>query len=206
MFTPQIRGQYIYKFSTKTDKFPSELYEFMSTNLDKSRKKDLKVFIAEFRNFWMSDTLSEMQKKAVIKITNKMSIKRMRPFPNYEIYIKTIMNLSRNQVALGMFDKWMKTLTPLLKSKSSTNYVRYLQKSTELFEHNYIYSSNAVIWKVSNLDFEISVNGTMPVFTFNTIDISCKTRRDSSIIFQTQGKLDIIKGKWILRCAFFNNY
>jgi hypothetical protein len=169
----------------------------MSTNLDKSRKKDLKVFIAEFRNFWMSDTLSEMQKKAVIKITNKMSVKRMRPFPNYEIYIKTIMNLSRNQVALGMFDKWMKTLTPLLKSKSSTNYVRYLQKSTELFEHNYIYSSNAVIWKVSNLDFEISVDGTMPVFTFNTIDISCKTRRDSSIIFQTQGKLDIIKGKWI---------
>ena len=190
-------GQYVYKFTTKkTEKFPSELNEFMSKNMDKSKKKMLKAFIANFENFWDSDTLSHDQKKAIIKVSNKMSFKRMRPFPNYEIYINTIIKLGRNELALSKFDKWMKSVEPLLHSKSSSNFIKYLTKSTDLFSSNYIYASPAVIWQVSKLDFEIVVIDNFPVYNFNTVDIRCVTRRDSSFIFQTQGKLNVIKGRW----------
>ena len=190
-------GQYVYKFSVKkTEKFPSELNEFMNHNLDKSKKKILKQFIAEFKIFWDSDTLSQDQKKAVIKISNKMSFKRMRPFPNYEIYINTIMKIGRNELGLSKFDKWINSVEPLLRLKSSTNFIKYLNKSIDLFSTNYIFTSPAVLWQVSKLDFEILVVDNFPVFVFNTIDIKCITRRDSSFIFQTQGKLNVIKGRW----------
>ena len=197
VITSSLSGQYVYKFTIKkTEKFPSELYEFMSQNIDKSKKKALKKFIADFKNFWDSDTLSQDQKKAVIKISNKMSFKRMRPFPNYESYIKTIEGLSRNDLALSKFDDWIKSIEPLLKSKSSSNFLKYLTKSIDLFSFNYIYASPAVVWQASKLDFEITIVKNLPVFIFRTIDIKCMTRRDSSFIFQTQGKLDVIKGRW----------
>ena len=196
-FSTAVFGQYVYKFTTKkTEKFPSELYEFMSQNLDKSKKKELKIFIENFTTFWESDTLSQDQKRAIIKVSNKMSFKRLRPFPYYESYIITIMKLGRNTLALSKFDDWMNSLEPLLKIKSSTKFIKYLTKSTDLFSNNYIYKSPAVIWKVSKLDFVISVENNYPIYTFKTIDIKCITRRDSSNIFQTQGVFDVINGRW----------
>ena len=191
-----IQAQYLYKFSSRIDKFPSELHEFMSTNLDKSKKKTLKLFIGEFTNFWNSDTLTDTRKKSIIKIANKMSFKRMRPFPNYHSFIVTVMKLGRNEVALAKFDEWIKSLNPLLQAKSSTNFLRYLTKSTDLFGYNQIYASPSVQWVASRLDFDIGIKDKTPIYTFRTINLICRTRRDSSIIFQTQGKLDLLRGKW----------
>jgi hypothetical protein len=189
-------AQVVYKFSSRIDKFPKELNEFMSKNIDKDRKKSLKAFMLEFETFWTSDTLSQDQKKGIIKDANIMSAKRMRPYPDFDLYIKTIISLGRSKSAMVQFDVWMESLDPLMKAKSRSDFHKYLTKSTELFTHKFLYSSPTVRWEVNKLDFQIKSDGKHPKFIFNTIDMRCYTRRDTGVIFQTQGELDIITGRW----------
>ncbi len=189
-------SQTIYKFSNRVDKFPSELEEFMSNNIDKTRKKELKDFIDNFTQFWSSDTLTENRKKEVISKANQMSVKRMRPFPHFQTYIEAIMDMGRTPIAAEMFDVWMSSLDPLLKQKSYTDFMTYLSKSTDLFSQRRIYNSATVVWEISDFSFDIDNSGKVPIYNFKTINLKCTTRKDSNIIFQTQGKLDIINGSW----------
>lgn len=195
-FVIPTKGQAIYKFSSRIDKFPKELKEFMEKNIDKDRKKELNSFLETFEAFWMSDTLNEAQKKEILKDANIMSQKRMRPFPHFQTYIETIIQMGRNPVALTHFDMWMTSLDPLMKAKSYTDFMSYLSKSIDLFSFGRIYTSPSVIWEASSLNFEISIEEKLPLFIFKTIDLKCTTRKDSTVIFQTQGTLDLINGKW----------
>lgn len=190
------QSQMIYKFTNRIDKFPKELQEFMEKNLDKSRQKELKVFMETFEDFWMSDTLSEDQKKMVIKDANVMSTKRLRPFPHFQAFIETIIQMGRNSAAHQHFDVWMTSLNPLLEAKSSSNFMTYLDKSIALFANNKIYSSESVDWYISSLDFELKTDDRLPIFVFKTINLKCTTRKDSTLIFQTQGTLNLITGQW----------
>ncbi len=196
LFCFSANSQQFYKFSNKVEKFPSELNEFMDFDLDKSKKGELKDFIKTFTNLWNSDTLKITQKKDIIKMCNVMSQKKLRPYPHYDAYINTIILLVRNEKALSMLDKWMQSIDPLLKAKSTTNFMKYLENSAKLFNKFYIYNSPTVTWQVSSLDFDIDISGNNPIYVFNTINILCTTRKDSAIIFQTQGKLDLINGEW----------
>jgi hypothetical protein len=190
------QGQTIYKFSNRYDKFPKELQEFMGVNLEKERQKELKEFLEIFTTFWMSDSLNDNQKKSVIADANTMSAKRLRPYPHFDAYLKTIIQMGRNPKALLRFDEWMSSLQPLLKSKSSTNFLTYLEKTIDLFSKNQIFASEAVIWEVSSLDFVLKFDDKNPIYEFNTVNLKCTTRKDSTVIFQTQGKLDLITGQW----------
>ena len=196
LISSSVFSQSIYKFSSRQDKFPYELEEFMSQRIDKSKKKDLKVFMEQFSLFWNGDSLTQAQKKEVIIDANLMSKQRMRPFPDFEEYVSTIMNLARDSVAYKQFDNWMQSLQPLLKSKNKRRFFKYLTKSKEIFIDKDLFRSSTFNWKVSKLDFEIIVESRLPYFVFKTIDMSCYTNGDTGYIFQTQGKLDVIKETW----------
>jgi len=129
-------AQSSYKFSKRTDKYTYELKEFMTSRIDKSKKKSVLEYLDRFDLFWSSDSLNETEKLKVIKISNMMSRKRMRPFPEYKNYLDALWAVARRKEGKDMYDKWLNTLMPLLSSRSKTNFLRYLDLSKDLFASN----------------------------------------------------------------------
>lgn len=189
-------AQSSYKFSKRTDKYTYELKEFMTSRIDKSKKKSVLEYLDRFDLFWSSDSLNETEKLKVIKISNMMSRKRMRPFPEYKNYLDALWAVARRKEGKDMYDKWLNTLMPLLSSRSKTNFLRYLDLSKDLFASNILYKTGTFAWKTDNLNFKLEMEGKYPVFIFDSLDLSCITKVDSGSIYGTKGVCNPLKSKW----------
>ncbi len=189
-------GQKVYKFTKNPDKFPKELDEFLSLNLDKSKKDAHELFMDKFTLFWKSDSLDIPQKNKIIEVCNIMTAKRMRGYPHIEQLLSTVMVVNSKEVGKQMYDDWIISIDPFLNNKSINMILGYFERTRFLILNNEIYHSPSVNWVVSELKFKIVISGKYPKFVFETVDLICRTRKDSSVIYQTQGTLDVQKNVW----------
>ena len=189
-------AQSSYKFSKRTDKYTFELKEFMTIRIDKSKKKQTLEYLERFDLFWSSDSLSEAEKLKIISISNMITTKRMRPFPEFKKYLDALWAVGRRDEGKKMYIKWLNTLIPMLSSRSKTNFLRFLDVSKDLFTSNILYKTATFAWKTDNLNFKLEKKGKLPVFIFDSLDLTCITKVDSGSIYGTRGVCNPLKSRW----------
>lgn len=189
-------GQKTYKFTKNPDKFPKEFDEFLSINLDKSKKDAHELFMEKVASFWKSDSLDIDQKNKIIDICNTMINRRMRGYPHLEQLMLSVVALNSNEVGKQVYNDWITSLDPYLANKTINLILGYFERSRYLILNKEIFHSPSVVWAVSELKFKIVLTEKFPKYVFETVDLVCRTRKDSSVIYQTRGTLDIQKNIW----------
>ncbi len=189
-------AQQAYKFSKRTDKYTIELREFMTIKIDKAKKKQILEYLDRFDVYWMSDTLSKEQKLRVISLSNKMTFKRMRPFPEFKQYLDAVWATGSSKKGNEVFMQWTENLEKLLGGRSKTNFLRFLDISTNLFRYQLLFRSQTLRWKTSSMDFKMIMQGKYPIFIFDSLNLTCYTKVDSGVIFHTRGVCNPLKTKW----------
>jgi hypothetical protein len=196
LFSHELMAQTSYKFSRRTDKYTYELKEFMTAKIDKSKKKAAIAFVEEFEIFWMSDSISESDKLKIIAISNLITKKRMRAYPEFKKYLDAIWATARRDEGQKIFTQWLETLGSLLGGRSKTNFLKFLDISIDLFGSNILYKTASFNWKVSNLNFKMITKGKLPLFVFDSLDLTCYTKVDSGSIYGTSGVCNPLKSMW----------
>ena len=196
LLSQELMAQTSYKFSRRTDKFPYELKEFMTMRVDKSKKKATLEYLDRFEVFWLSDTLKDSDKLAIIRIANGMTLKRMRAFPELNKYLESLWTTARSKEGLKMYSTWLEILEPLLGARSKTNFLRFLDVSTDLFGGNILFKTASFHWKTDNLNFKLLTKGKLPIFVFDSLDLVCYTKVDSGAIYGTKGVCNPLKSTW----------
>ncbi len=186
-----------YEFSYYLDKYPSELKEFVFMNASKEKKKEFSPLLEEFSVFWQSDTLNDDVKKHIAKMSNMMSMNRFRPNPTFLYLAQTIMSISRDSDNVDNILPWLKSMDYYIKRKKSAYMNMYLQSSRHFFETHLISDKSNKNWKVSNGRMTISVDNKSPVFTFENVNLTGFTAKDSSYILRTSGMYFPMKDRWI---------
>lgn len=195
----ELSAQTMYRFSKREDKFIAELEEFMKIKADRERKAVVDTFVEWYGAMWNDPLLMNKDKKTkIISMCNKMTAKRLRVKPHFENFLLAshacIVSAGLSE---ELFDKWMDNNQSLLKERSSTRFLKFLTSSLELFNGNYIHNGNNLKWKVSNLNLTIEKEGRFPIFVFSEVDLTCRTRADSSLIEGTKGVYHPISNRWI---------
>lgn len=183
-----------FTFSGDLEKLPGEMNTVMgSGNL--SNEDDF--ILKSFSDFWKSAVLSEDQKKEFIGLANLMLQKKARGNPHFKLLMKSIVEIKKSSNFEPSYPEWMKGMVHLLENaKTLTPFVNYLNFSSELASNNSIFESSSVRWKISNLNFRYHVNEKGIQIKFEKANLTCYSRRDSIMIYETEGIVNPVENIW----------
>jgi len=161
-------------------------------------KKAAKVFIESLALFWNSGQADEPLKNLIITTCNRMAEKRARPYPDYHMYLETVMVFKQSAQSQESFDNWHQAITDLLHTPRFA--LRHLKSliavSKNLVENNAIYTTPAVVWYTRSHDYRYEYNDKKLSVVVGPTDLVCHTKRDSITIYNTQGVFYPLDEMW----------
>jgi hypothetical protein len=183
----------IKSFSADSINFVQEMGNFLVT----ARKKEGEDFMKkEFIPVFYSGRFTEKNKQRIYSTCNIMLKKRMKPFPDFVNYLTTMMNFLDSKQSDESFEAWQKSLEKIIENSTSKKFVDYLSFSEKLFAENILYQSSHLTWYSDNENYKFEFD-SLPYVVFKSLNLSCYSKGDSAVIYNTKGTLYPTEGKWI---------
>lgn len=184
------------KFSGQVPLFPAELSSLLS---DDAQKKE-ELFLKGFTRFWLSDTIEQTQKEAIISTAN-LVIDALPDDKSYILnYVKLVSDFYRNDYAKKQFQSWFQYITDELKAGNlKVDNLRALVRYTgSIIDSSYISLNTSHTWKVYPQNaYVFSVKNNDLWVSFRNIDLVCRNnRKDSIFIKGTSGNLKLVMQQW----------
>lgn len=189
-----LSSQQLKKFSEDHNTFISELYLFMEINIS---AKDEGI-VNEFKNIWESDSLfTPDEQDRIINISQKLLDKNAKPSPQFSNYLLCLLTFKRSNLDIENYNTWEKGLLYILEQRKVTlrKINDYLVFTIELINSTSLHKSSSTQWKASNPDYRFIMDQDIKV-RFKLIDLTCLSKRDSIIIFNTEGDYYPVDNTW----------
>lgn len=168
--------------SNPADFFPA-FEKFMKTG---ENNKEMKDFMESFEGVW-NDGPFNIYQKQVIDYCNALQKKKLRVTPHFKAYVQSVMDFYHSGHPKSNFDGWMQGLEWILKKKSGTYLVDYLELSSALFTENALYKSAGHIWYTTDINFKITFENDEVVIIYPSSTLRCEGKDDSTEIANTSG-------------------
>lgn len=165
---------------------PSEFFPAFKKFMMEGESKEMKDFMEEFELTW-NDGPFGIYKEQVIEYCNVLQRKKLRANPHFKAYIRSVMDFHASGHPKTNFDGWMKGLDWIIKKKSGTYLVDYLELSSNLFKYNAMYKTEGHMWSTESMDYKIDFNENQVVITYPKANIKCVGKDDSTLIENTSG-------------------
>lgn len=157
----------------------------MEMLLETSNKKAAGELLDKFEPMWKEGKFSVQQQGTIMKMSNSMLKKRLKPFPDFSNYLMALMGFSTSGRDQSTFDNWHSSLDQMLTG-SSRRISEYLENSAELFASNALYSSTSTRWIAGSSDYRFEFD-SVPRIVFPTMNLTCYAKNDSSVIYGISG-------------------
>lgn len=171
-------------------------FEEMSNFFITADKKRGKAFMENFELVWYGGKLSETQRTKVYEISNAMLKKRMRPYPQFETFLFSLVSFVESGQSEESYQAWMVSLEKLVGGRKKKDFETYLKISSDLFSDNILYRSASTTWQSNNSDYQF-VYDSLPKIIFPDLNLRCFAKRDSSVIYNTKGVYYPTKGYFV---------
>lgn len=188
-------AQQVKSFTEDPVKFPEELQAFFETGSNLS-KKDIKDYFEQFVLVWTTK-INDKQKAAAYKTCNLMLKKRLRPLPDFQNYLNSLMNFVNSTQPEASFTAWQESIDKILNGKSIKILSDYLSMSESLFASNTFYKSPSLSWSSNNDKYTFEYD-SVPKVVFNNLNLTClNNNNDSAVVYNTKGVYYPSSAKWI---------
>jgi len=175
-------AQQLKSFTHDNDKFIVELEEFFAMGDPKAAKKLVQEV---FLPVWNSGHYSPQQKERVYKMSDLM-LKEKKKAVDFENYMYALMSFAKSMKPASDFDAFHDGMEKTITKLSRKGFTEYLEVCKWLFTDHILYESQAVKW-VANYDAYKIEFDSLPKIVFGKLDLRAYSKRDSSIIYGTQG-------------------
>lgn len=181
----------VLSFSTDTGQFIKEFEKFIKIADNKQLNADLKVF----KTNWSNGSFTPFQQKTIIKICNDMLAERMTVQPHFELLMKAIASFITKKLPDKVLIQWQ-GVTQNLLGKKNTDYLKFLELSSQLFEGNILFNDGVKKWYASNSNFDLLFEKNKLIIKFSKLNLLCRGFADQLEIENTSGYLDVGKAIW----------
>lgn len=183
-----------FTFSGEPEKYPDEIASI--TGNGKLTDEESRI-LKEFSDSWKASFISDEQKREVVNLSNRMLQKRARGNPHFKLLMVSLLEVKKNGSLDQNYTEWMKGMFYVLEnSKTLTPFVNYMNFTIQLARNGSISENSAVQWKLSNLDLKFTVDRNGILVRSGKANLTCYSRRDSIIIFDTEGVINPVENKW----------
>ncbi|MDW8301281.1 MAG: hypothetical protein RML38_02375 [Bacteroidia bacterium] len=188
------------QYSTDIQKFIEEYARSLSSTNQPAAKEHAEAF----KTMWASSTLEDDQKTKTIEIINAMRRKRLVPL-QVMLLTQTLMHLTQGQrlISLPVDDFLNITQKVTQNSQSSSEILRFITNAEALIRTGMLYKAGNNGWygelqntKIFYKEGDTTVTETNsipggPYLQFSAPKITYSNRRDSMIIYEPQGILNL---------------
>lgn len=178
-------------FTSDSALFFDEMEQFLT----KSRRDEGILIMDDFSWHW--GKFSEKGREEVYKMANLMLKKKKRAYPDFKNYLYTISDfVSSEDQTEESFKEWQKILAKLVKGRSKKKFTSYLQSCKSLFAENLLYKSASNSWSADNNNYTFGYD-SLPTIEFDALTLTCYSKGDSSVIYNTKGIYYPTESKWV---------
>jgi hypothetical protein len=196
-YASNLNAQNIKEFSNEPEQFFKELNDLFDKLTVKEQKELSKEMMDKFIEFMSTGVFSKEVKENTISTCNLLLSRRMKAFPEFYNYLSSVNGLMEFDHTTKSYDAWQKSVETVIADKRSTKpLTSFLQTSNELINENVLYRSSATEWRSSTYNFDF-IFDTVPKVIFDTLDLTCYSNKDSSVIFNTHGIYYPLDSKWV---------
>ncbi len=178
-------------FSTDSIKFFEESKDWLAS-VDKG---DAKKFMDEFELQWYGGKFSDEQRMRVYQTANVIRQKKLKPYPDYRAYLTSLSNFFKKEQPQGAFEDWHNSIDQMAAGNKK-RFTDYLKVCSNLFAENIIYKSSSTVWQADKPNFTFKFENRSPLVEFENIKLTCLSKGDSGVIYETSGIFDPLKNIW----------
>jgi len=189
----ELYAQRTAKFPTTHNEFFIELTAFFEGVEKREDRKVGRELIERFTPVWQN--LSDYKKNEFIANCNRMIDRKMRPFPQFNTYIITIINFETSRQNENNFKVFHTVLENLIEKSRGRHYMTFLEFCEKLFLDNTLYTSPTTTWKADNSGFEMHYDEA-PYLIFKSLNLTGYANNDSTLIYNTKGTYYPLEMDW----------
>lgn len=186
--------QRLSSFSENNQEFIEQLNSLLA-NLDRQERQRAQAYLDSFAVVWQSETMLENQRVWVRNTLNQMLGMRLRPWPDYALYLEGVVKVLRTQHADRNFEVWHESFQNLMNTSQQRRLLAYWQKSVNLFDENLLFSAASVNWRLRSPNYTLSFERGVPEVVFQGNDLLCFSQGDSIVILNTSARVNLLEDK-----------
>ena len=182
VFAQLTRAQQLKSFTHENEKYIEELEGFFAMGDPKAAKK---LIEETFLPVWNSGHYSPQQKERVYTVSDLMLENRKKAV-DFENYLFTLMSFAQSMKPASDFDAFHDGMEKTIVKLSRRQFTDYLEVCKGLFADYILFESQAVKWVAKFDAYKIEFD-SLPKIVFGKLDLKAYSKRDSSVIYGTEG-------------------
>jgi len=187
-----VSAQQLKSFTHDNDKYIKELQGFFAQGDPKAAKK---LVEETFLPVWNSGHYSPQQKERVYELSDLM-LKKRKKAVDFENYLYTLMSFARSMKSASDFTAFHDGMEQTVQKLSRKQFTEYLSVCRGLFSEYALSNSKSVKWVAKYDQYKIKYD-SLPKIIFGKLDLKAYSKRDSSVIYGTEGVYYPTLKKWI---------
>lgn len=160
--------------------FLKDLESFFGETNKKEAEKIMDAFDPVFSKF------SGQQQQSIISTSNAMLKKRMKAFPDFEMYVNALTAFASSGQSPQTFTAWHDAINKGIPKLSVKRNGDFMESCYALFNNNTLYESNAVKWTTDNNKYEFQFD-SLPKIILGSLTLTGFSKGDSTSITGTKG-------------------
>lgn len=173
------------QLSNDTIKFISDLNIYFIDN--SGSRFEAEGYLKDFISKWNENYITGYWKEMIIKTSNAMANKRLKPNPFFLSYFNVIYNFMESKQPLENFEKYQMCLEKTFKSKINKNVQDFLTMGENAFKDNILYKSPSYIYYSFEPNYTFEYDSVAKVVFKDITLIGLNPRGDSIAIEKTSG-------------------
>ncbi|MCB9204213.1 MAG: hypothetical protein H6603_04465 [Flavobacteriales bacterium] len=185
-------AQQLKSFTHDNEKYIEELQGFFAQGDSKAAKK---LIEETFLPVWNSGHYSPQQKERVYKMSDLM-LKERKKAVDFENYLYALMSFATSMKPASDFEAFHDGMEQTINKLSRKGFTEYLEVCKGLFTDHILFDSRAVKWVAKYDAYKIQFD-SLPKIVFGKLDLKAYSKRDSSVIYGTEGVYYPTLTKWV---------
>ncbi len=173
------------KFTRSEVACAEQLFDlFESARQDRGKE----IIEGQFGPVWLqASSFTPEQREQVYSMLDALLKNKNKVFPDFHEYIKALTAFPTSGKTTADFMQWHDVLMRVIVDKKNKKFTSELLECSALLFRDHSFFQNEVIhWQSSTNDFHFEFD-SLPAIVFNTMNLRCYSKGDSSIIFNTSG-------------------
>ncbi len=179
-------------FGREPDVFMKELGSFMSKDKNESGEAVFEAFKAK----WDAKAIPETQLQRLMITCNEMLDKKMRPSPDFEVLLNTVIAFVNTGKIESHYLSWDKLLKPYYK-RNSREMRKFLDASLALMQNAALNITQTRTWYALSPNFTFVDNNGKPSVVYTNTELKCISGRDSGFLYETAGTFFMDDLTWV---------
>jgi hypothetical protein len=177
-------SQQFKQFTGKPETFTSEILTYVGS----PGNDEQEIIYKSFALLWDSAKFTPTQKSDILNIAICFVDKKARANPDFYNLLKILNRFKSTEKPINSFDEWLNGVVNYCSNRKLTSsfFYRLINSTSLLINQNILYQSPSVVWKVDKGNYSfVSDSGLFVKFV--NVTISAYAKRDSILIYNTQG-------------------